>query len=543
MSFNNFKVNNKYDIEFDLTNVSLALTNSLRRCMLSEVPVLIFSDDWNDDPDKRSININTNTSGIHNEYLSHRLSLVPICMHSSSLISPVQTIFNTDKNIREFNCDNSNIFSIKKKNNTTSITQFNNKIEEQKLKILQQIEILNTNTSIKEDLKLKILSDANLDIEFLDSKKTDTNLPIMSSDILCNDEMNTDIFNKNVISNDYIFLDILKYNYNNPEEGEEVDVSMTLTVNNASKKSQYCPTGTVSLSYNIDESKSEKVFELKIEYINQERLNKGLDMLDDLEIAKLKNSYNLLDKERNYVSDDYNEPINFHFRIESLGFLHSSQLFYDSIKLLEIKLFDIVNCFTLNNYTINYTNKIEVKLDNNLENEFIFINNENHTIGNLINSYLTNISRNSKLIELCGYKMPHPLEQIIWFNIVLNDKYTNLQYLKLYKNYLKLKQEPPDDFDVISNFKMLIFINCICKIIKDLKNLLREYKKETIYTKNNEKLDIYNFNNPDNDVLLNYPSFNNNDDEKIFKFGHINFSLNDLDLDINDISPPKKIKK
>ena len=42
--FSNFLSKSKQSIHFELKNVPVALANSLRRCMLSEIPTLSFDD-------------------------------------------------------------------------------------------------------------------------------------------------------------------------------------------------------------------------------------------------------------------------------------------------------------------------------------------------------------------------------------------------------------------------------------------------------------------------------------------------------------------
>ena len=52
----------------------------------------------------------------------------------------------------------------------------------------------------------------------------------------------------------------------------------------------------------------------------------------------------------------------------------------------------------------------------------ILMFNENHTLGNLINDYLTKYRFNGeKVIEYNNYKLVHPLEEVIEFNIKLLD--------------------------------------------------------------------------------------------------------------------------
>ena len=549
MPIENFKITNEHDIEFDIKDIKLCVVNSLRRAMLSEIPILTFDDTWHDNALERSINILKNTSGIHNEFLAHRLSLIPICMYDSDLLQPITTKFNIDTQKREFllNDDKFGNFILKKKNDTETKDKNaeNIKIEgdylnDQKAKLTGRKDI---EDSVKENLLITI----DKELEFLEERKKDISLKITSHDIQCGEIDMNHLFKRDIYSNDYILIDLLKTNYNDPDDGEEVNIEMSLTVNNAIKKAQYSPTGTVSLSYNIDDDKCEQAFKYKIEHINKERASKKLDHLNDFEISKLKNSYDLLDKDRYFISDDNNNPISFHLRIESIGFLHSSQIFYDSIKLLEIRLFDIIRCFSIDNYNITYTNKISYELDNSLENEYIFINDENHTIGNLISSYLLDYYVGSnKLLEISGYKMPHPLERKIMFNLVFNKNKNESQLIDIYKNYLKLNEEPPINFDISKNLKLLIFINIIFKIIKDLKNLLEEFKKnDRIYNepqRNYMKKTIYNIDNLDNKVL-NFPSFVNQDKDIIFNFADFSFSLDNVDLQWKQIKKSTKIIK
>ena len=538
MPIENFKITNEHDIEFDIKDIKLCVVNSLRRAMLSEIPILTFDDTWHDNALERSINILKNTSGIHNEFLAHRLSLIPICMYDSDLLSPIITRYNVDTQKREFLLNDDiqeklGTFTLKKKNNTETKEINIENIEKEMIYLNGQKVKLTERKDIEDSIKENLLVSIDKQLEFLDETKKDISLKITSEDIKCGDIDIKKFFKRDIYSNDFILIDLLKTNYSDPDDGEEVDIEMTLTVNNAIKKAQYSPTGTVSLSYNIDNKKSEQAFLYKIEHINKERESKKLENLSDSEIVKLKNSYDLLDRDRYFISDSNNNPTSFHLKIESIGFLHSSQIFYDSIKLLEIRLFDIIRCFSIDNYHITYTNKIIYEIDNSLENEYIFINDENHTIGNLINTYLLDYVGSNQLLEISGYKMPHPLERKIMFNLVLNKKKNENQLIDIYKSHLKLLQEPPKDFDIHKNFKLLIFINIICKIIKDLKKLLEDFKKyEKIYNEpqhNYVKNTIYNIDNTEH-IPLNFPSFVNQDIDDVFKFAYFSFSLNDTDL-------------
>jgi len=76
------------DLTFILTNCDVALANVIRRVILSEIPTLAFDDQiektlnflYKSDKEQLldSITICKNSTAIHNEFIAHRLSLVPL---------------------------------------------------------------------------------------------------------------------------------------------------------------------------------------------------------------------------------------------------------------------------------------------------------------------------------------------------------------------------------------------------------------------------------------------------------------------------------
>ncbi|XP_049850792.1 DNA-directed RNA polymerase II subunit rpb3-like [Schistocerca gregaria] len=73
-------------ITFDLMNVDIGVANALRRVLIAEVPTMAID----------LVEIYSNTSPLHDEFIAHRLGLIPILSESC----------NNKKYIRECDCEN-----------------------------------------------------------------------------------------------------------------------------------------------------------------------------------------------------------------------------------------------------------------------------------------------------------------------------------------------------------------------------------------------------------------------------------------------------
>ncbi len=99
-------------LEFELANVNISLANAIRRIVLSEVETIAI--------DEKNIKITENTCPLHNEYIIHRLSLVPIRQSITNIdnlefyIAKQNTkdipIENEQSNILEVTTDNIQVY-------------------------------------------------------------------------------------------------------------------------------------------------------------------------------------------------------------------------------------------------------------------------------------------------------------------------------------------------------------------------------------------------------------------------------------------------
>ena len=186
-------------LSFHIRDVHLSIINSLRRVMLSDIPnVGIRFDPYNETD--HDVNISVNTGCLHNEFLSHRMSLIPICMHPNA--------------ISGFEKARSHKFVIKKKN-TSNV-------------------IVNVTTD---------------DIQVYDHE-----------DNLVTDH---GFFPKDYITGDPILITKLKPNLFDKENGDEVQLEAFASIGTAANNAGWSPVSTATFRNVVDEEAANAAFEAK----------------------------------------------------------------------------------------------------------------------------------------------------------------------------------------------------------------------------------------------------------------------------------------
>jgi len=66
---------NDDELLFTISGINVSFVNAIRRIILSEIPIVVFKVSPND---KNKCNIISNTCGLNNEIVKHRLSCIPI---------------------------------------------------------------------------------------------------------------------------------------------------------------------------------------------------------------------------------------------------------------------------------------------------------------------------------------------------------------------------------------------------------------------------------------------------------------------------------
>jgi len=328
-SLTNLKKTND-TLTLNINNVDVSFPNALRRIILSDIETVAFNTDEYLNSD---LKILTNTTPLHNEFILHRLGLIPI--------------------------------------NITNVDDFNTN----KYKF-----ILN-----KENTTNDIISVTTEDFEVYDTES--------------NTKLNTkEFFPTDNITNEYILLLKLKPSINIGKSGEKIHIEGKASKSTGSKNARFSPACCVVHTYVFDEAKfNMAIKEKNITNINRFRIEEG---------------------ERYFKTNENDEPCEFKFTIESVGIFEPEIIFKNSLNVLAKKLIDFKNNVSgiIEQNAVIESINIYPSLEK-MKAITIEVENETHTLGNLIQSYLSLHPD----VEFCAYRNPHPLIEKIEFKIQTKD--------------------------------------------------------------------------------------------------------------------------
>lgn len=209
--FSNFKHQGENRVEFKISQLDLSVVNSLRRVILSEIPCAAFYFDAYDQENKH-INVIKNTGVLHNEFLSHRISLIPL--------------YFTQEELDSFD-ENKYKFVLKKKNTSSEVMLVTTK-------------------------------------DFV----------IYEGDKQLPETFREHIFPKCPITNDYILITKLHPNLYNSDLGEEIEIECKASIGTAQKHSRWCVVSQCCYYNTIDQSESQNAFKKIMEDTPQEEKKK-----------------------------------------------------------------------------------------------------------------------------------------------------------------------------------------------------------------------------------------------------------------------------
>ncbi len=349
------------NIKFDIQGKGLhkSIINGIRRTLLSSIPTVAFrTDDGNSD-----MIIKKNNTSLHNEFLSHRISLIPL------YINPIK--YKKDY-----------LFHLDVQNNPnepiTTITAEDFKIY-----------------PLKEGIQLNDESEISID-------NYDQSKPL-------SDKEKVKIFQpyRFQSKNEYCIITELKLTKSSVNQ--DLELYGVPSVSFGYEDARWQAVSRATYSFKKDEELFQKILQEKIN-VNQIQKKDRIKYEKELRISE---------SERYFYRDQNAEPYWYTFTIDSVHYLSSKELFILAIQLIidqfELFMKELPKLSVEENTFMNLSSINEDSIF------IIKIQGFDDTIGNIIQSYVSmNMIDDDSILSVCGYKKKHPLEDIILLNLSLN---------------------------------------------------------------------------------------------------------------------------
>jgi DNA-directed RNA polymerase subunit L len=333
------KIANRYS--FEIHHMDLAIVNSMRRVILAEIPMLGFMGE-----DDVSIKIEKNNGPLHNEFMIHRIGMIPIHFTEEELEGFVE-------NEWEFSMD-----------------------------------LKNVNTSIQ-------------NVTTHDFKGKHNGIEVTERDI-------KRLFPVNSVTKRPILLTRLR-------QGEELAFKAMVVKKVAKDHASFSAVSLCAFFYVQDSVKNKDVKDI-------------------------------LQKERNYLKNDYGEPTILQFAIEPETGLEPKYIVAKSLEILRTKTETIDRELDVQGST-----KIELRPHEEIADTYdLHVFHEDDTFGNLFQSIIHSefIRQTKKILDnkfemtYIGYYAPHPLDPKIVIRMTLknseNIRPTAIEFKAAYKHCLRL---------------------------------------------------------------------------------------------------------
>lgn len=320
------------ELKFTLSGVNVSIANAIRRTILSDIPMVVFRVS---PYEKNKCNIISNSCGLNNEIVKHRLSCIPIHI----------------KDLEEFPIKN----------------------------YIMELNVQN-------------ITSTNMVVTTKDFTVKD----VVSGKYLSEDKVR-EIFPANSITGDYIDFVRLKGKQSDELQAKVINLTCSFDIGTAKEDGAYNSSATCAYGNTIDDIEQEK----RLQQLKQKWKEEGKNEKEiDFEAANWK----LLEGKRIFKKDSFD------FIIQSVGVHTNNELLIIACKLISDRLTSLNTSIDTDGKDTDGNLKISITSSNNtMENCFdVVIENEDYTIGKIIEYFLLETLYETKIITYCGFKIVHP---------------------------------------------------------------------------------------------------------------------------------------
>ena len=359
-----------------------SLANAIRRVLLTDIPTVGFN--LYSDGEGNDLTMTVNNSSLHNEMLMHRIALMPL------YINPINYMKN-------------HLFMCKVKHDS---------VEPFKFVSMNDIEIYPLKLGFQE--RLDHYFDESYDMSpdderILKEQLSTVNIENYDLEKPLSQKKKDEIYRPYKFRGNTHYCLVTELKTTNTEDTyQEIQFYGSPSVGFGYQDAKFQGVSQATYSFQIDENMVNEILKDKI---SRE------DVPED-ERESYEKKFRLRESERYFYRDNTGEANSYNFAIKSSHYFDSENLFKMSIDIL------IQKCENLKLEFIQFLKEEASRVSVENDKEYIYryeVEGESHTLGNLIQSHMMRYCVNDdSIINLIGYKKPHPLEDKIVFIVSMN---------------------------------------------------------------------------------------------------------------------------
>ena len=224
---------------------------------------------------------------------------------------------------------------------------------------------------------------------------------------------NTQFFRPNKLTGSTSLITVLK-GHQAKQNPQKIELTARATVGTARDHIRFSSISQCSYSYTIDPdpARQQTFFERWLQN-NKKVEPKSLEG-DETRKKALQREFDTMEVQRCFLVDAEGEPYSFDFVIETMGIQDAPQIIDRALQNIEVKCLKYMDLQTIDTISVRPAEARMKGFD------FMF-QGEDHTLGNLLQSWMESNLMNINEITYVGYKIPHPLRDEMVLRIGVED--------------------------------------------------------------------------------------------------------------------------
>ena len=343
---------------FRIAPTHVAYANTLRRLVLTGVETVAFRADMTENGSTSDVLVTKNTTAMTNEMLAHRIGLLPIYV-------PEPLTFNKANYL--FKLEESNDKDVSRDITCSNFTVYEIK-----------------DTDSPEESKIQVPTDR--------------------------------FFPPNKITGETCLIATFKPTIYGAAAAESISLTGRASIGSGRENARFIPVSQCSYVYTRD-SNPEKIREMYEKWLINHKKVMPDSLKEDAERAKiLEREFNTMEVAKVFLTDEKNEPFSFDFTIETLGILGVPYIIERACEVGEAMCLKYVSLGEKNIESVSIQ-----PADARIRGFDFLFKTEDHTLGNIFQTWIDQNLIGQGVVTFAGYKIPHPLRDEMLLRIGVED--------------------------------------------------------------------------------------------------------------------------